>query len=135
MITSEPTRQQLDRWRELWLNNKDSFIPDRRSGQQLIDYLAALYPLEETTEADILDMVSENITANSFFAEKLPEGSKPAPRGFYIKNEGNGARLYESRGEVFAEVERIIVGVDNKDFERTIRTLYDAFMSEGGNEQ
>ena len=29
----------------------------------------------------------------------------------------------------------IIVGVDNKDFERTIRTLYDAFMSEGGNEQ
>ena len=26
----------------------------------------------------------------------------------------------------------IIVGVDNKDFERTIRTLYDGFMHEGG---
>ena len=26
----------------------------------------------------------------------------------------------------------IIVGVDNRDFERTIRTLYDGFMNEGG---
>ena len=25
----------------------------------------------------------------------------------------------------------IIVGVDNKDFEKTIRTLYDGFMNEG----
>ena len=29
----------------------------------------------------------------------------------------------------------IIVGVENKDFERTIRTLYDGFMHEGGNQE
>lgn len=112
MITSAPTKQQLDRWRELWLSHKDSLAPDRKSGQQLIDYLAALYPLEETRDADILDMVSYNITSNSFFADKLPEGKLPEPRTYFIRNECNGTRLYSDRSGIFAEVERIIVGVD-----------------------
>ncbi len=112
MITAAPTKQQLDRWRELWLSHKDSHTPDRKSGQQLIDYLSALYPLEETREPEILDTISENITANSFFADKLPQGTQPAPRAFFIRSEGNGARLYRERSGILAGVERIIAGVD-----------------------
>ncbi len=112
MITSAPTERQLARWKELWITHKDFLVPDRKSGQQLIDYLTALYPLEETSDADILDTVRENITANSFFADKLPEGRKPEPRAFYVLDECNGSQLYKCRSDIFAEVKRIIVGVD-----------------------
>jgi len=112
MITSAPTERQLARWRELWLENKDTVTPDRKDARQLLDFLAALYPLEETFDGDILDMVSYNITANSFLADKLPEGCRPEPRAFYIPDEGSGAVLYRDRSDVFAGVERIIVGVD-----------------------
>ena len=55
---------------------------------------------------------------------------------------GSCARLFAALGENRINIRMIvqgseeisvIVGVDNKDFERTIRVLYDGFMNEGGN--
>ena len=58
-----------------------------------------------------------------------------------VRNPGICGKIFQALGEngvnirmiaQGAEEISIIVGVDNKDFERTIRTLYDGFMHEGG---
>lgn len=111
MITSAPNAAQLERWKKLWKEKKDLLVPNRKSGQQLLDYLFALYPLEETADGNILETVSFPVTENEFFIRKLA-GGKPVVRAFFVKNEGNGALLYQRRSRIYDEVERIIVGVD-----------------------
>jgi len=112
MITSQVTPAMLEQWKALWLEHKDFLRPCRKTGEQLIAYLQALYSLEETFDPELLAIVSDSVKENAVAAAKLPEGIEPAPKVFHIPDEGNGHLLYERRGEVFAEVERITVGVD-----------------------
>ena len=54
---------------------------------------------------------------NEYWAEKLPAGTAPSPRAFYLENEGAGRRFYlpENRDDPElwgGSVERIFVGVD-----------------------
>lgn len=112
MITSAPTAAQLARWKQLWQENRRCLAPCRRSGQELLDYLKAFYSLEPASDPELSAAVSDMVTHNSFFADKLPPGQQPRPAVFYVADSGNGRLLYENREEVFAEVERIIAGID-----------------------
>jgi len=112
MITSCPNAEQLNEWRRIWEENRDLITPDRKNGQQLIDYLHAIYELDEIIDQEISDVISGNITDNPHSAQKLPENAQPLPRAYYVKNTGSGRRLYERRNEEEAEVSRILVGVD-----------------------
>ena len=54
---------------------------------------------------------------NEYWAEKLPAGTAPSPRAFYLENEGAGRRFYLPANRDDPElwggsVERIFVGVD-----------------------
>ncbi len=111
MITSAPDAAQLEQWKKLWQEQKDFLVPNRKNGQQLIDYLFALYNLEEISDREILDTVAFNVTESTFFCRKLA-GGEPRPRAFFVKDSGNGARLYQRRSEIYADVECIIVGIE-----------------------
>jgi len=111
MITSQPDHAHLEHWKKLWEENKDSIIPNRRNGHQLVEYLSALYSPEESIDNELLNIVRLNVTENDFYARKL-NGQIPLPAVFFVKNEGNGAFLYDNRSSVFADVEQIMVGID-----------------------
>ena len=90
-------------------------MPDRKSGRDLLKYLQEKYVLEEIKDVKALEVVCGNVTENEVFSEKLPLGTLPDP--FYIKNQGEGKILYENKGEgeeVFADSEKIFVGIDLK---------------------
>lgn len=112
MLTQELTPAMLEEWKQLWLQYKDQLQPNRRSGQELLDYLSNKYILTEVHNPDYLDIVTYNVTINAHFAEKLPDGKPPLPKAFFIKNEGAGKRLYLEQDEIFLDVENIFVGID-----------------------
>lgn len=112
MITSRPTGAQLILWKKIWLKHKNKIEPNRRTGKQLVEYIHALYELEEINDPEILDVISGNVTDSPHYARKLPKGEKPEPKAFYVLRSGNGTRLYENRSDVFAGEGRILVGID-----------------------
>ncbi len=112
MISSRPSRKQLEQWRRIREAAKAELQPNRRSGRQLLDYLRAMYPLEPADSAEISDIIAGNVTGNAHSKEKLPEGVSPEPVAFILRNEGNGSILYRKRRGLDRLSRRILVGVD-----------------------
>lgn len=112
MLTQEPTHAMLEEWKQIWLQYRDQLQPNRRSGQELLEYLSGKYALTEIHDPDYLDVVTFNVTMNEAFAEKLSGGKPPLPKAFFIKNEGAGKQLYLQQDEIFRDVEQIFVGID-----------------------
>lgn len=117
MITQKPTKEMLDEWKATWLQYKSKLQPNRKSGTELLAYLQSKYVLTEIYEKDATDAVIGNVTMNPPFSEKLPKGSAPVPRTFFIENAGNGQVLYQDENKDCADIwggdiTRIFVGVD-----------------------
>ncbi len=117
MITKEPTSEILTEWENIFEQYKDLLQPNRKSGTDLCDYLQSNYSLTEITDAEVLTVISENVSRNEFFAEKLPTGQLPLPRAFYLENIGNGHKFYLSENKDPSdlwggEITKIFVGVD-----------------------
>lgn len=112
MITSRPTRAQLERWKKLWEQHRGDIEPCRKTGQQLIDYLLAMYDTEEIHDSVLYGAICGNITENPHFSHKLPDGEQPQPRMFAVGDSGSGARLYSRRSRREAQAKHILVGVD-----------------------
>ena len=112
MIITSPTLAQLEEWKQLWLVQKDNIPPQRKTGAQLIDYLHAMFQLEEVTDREWQNTVSFNIIHNAHSAAKLPGGSLPEPNVYRVINIGNGSLLYKQRSEWEREAEHIVVGID-----------------------
>ena len=111
MITGPVTNEELLKWQEIHKRFKDKLSPNRKSGSEVLDYIKSKYPLDETFEERFLLAVSENVLANEFLREKLPEGVKPDPMGFFLRNEGAGSVIYAGQEEVW-EACPIFVGID-----------------------
>lgn len=116
MITTQPTPQMLTAWKQLWLQYRDKLWPNRKSGEKLLCYLREKYELTEIREKTALEIVRRSILENPFCAEKLPRGSKPNPKAFFVENRGNGSALYAAAEKEAAlwngRSERIFVGLD-----------------------
>ncbi|WP_394968969.1 hypothetical protein [Candidatus Allofournierella merdipullorum] len=117
MITQRPTEEMIAQWKAVWRENKDRLSPNRKTGPQVLEYLQKRYPLTELSDPEALKAIACDVTMNEYWAEKLPAGTAPSPRAFYLENEGAGRRFYlpENRDDPElwgGSVERIFVGVD-----------------------
>lgn len=115
MITQRPTEEMIAQWKAVWRENKDRLSPNRKTGAQVLEYLQKHYTLTELSDPEALKAIACDVTMNEYWAEKLPAGTAPSPRAFYLENEGAGRRFYlpENRDDPElwgGSVERIFVG-------------------------
>jgi hypothetical protein len=118
MILQEPTETTLAEWRAIHAQYRGKLTPNRKSGAELLQYLAEKYVLTEIDDTAAAEVVAENVTRNACRAEKLPEGATPVPCTFFVENTGEGKRLYRDENKDPAgvwggEVTRIFVGIDS----------------------
>lgn len=111
MIFGPASKEKLQEWREIHKQYKDVLAPNRKSGQEVLDYLRAKYALEETKDENSLSVVYNNVMLNDFHKQKLPSGLKPEPKTFILKNEGNGRAIYESREDLWGNCP-VFIGID-----------------------
>ena len=117
MITQEPTEEILDEWKAIWLQYKSKLQPNRRPGTELLSHLQSKYVLTEIHEKAATDAVIGNVTMNAPFSEKLPNGTAPIPRTFFIENAEKGEILYQDKNKDSVDIwggdiTRIFVGID-----------------------
>ncbi len=127
MLTTEPTPEMYEEWKRIWNQYKNRLKPNRKSGLELLDYLSRKYVLTEIWEDEAADAVRLSVTMNRPFAEKLPHGTEPLPRTFYLENKGNGEIFYKSENQDpddlwGGDITRIFIGID---------TVSGYFMVEG----
>jgi hypothetical protein len=141
MLMQEVTAEMLEEWQAVWYEYKDKLSPNRKTGDEIILYLTAKYPLKEFRDEEPVRVVSGTVTRdesgvysvtelraeeaahgrskmviddvllNDYHAEKLPEGKQPIPVIFVVENKGAGAVLYQEQDEIF-KGEDIFVGID-----------------------
>lgn len=108
----EVTPEMKEQWKCVWNEYKSKLRPNRRTGNEILEYIKNKYPLRDLANNEkYLQVVSENVLRNQVFTEKLPAGKSPVPIAFIIENAGQGTRLYEMQDEAFMGNE-IFVGVD-----------------------
>lgn len=117
MITQKVTPEMLTEWKNIFEQYKDLLQPNRKSSTDLLGYLQSNYFLTEIMDKEVLTVVSENVSMNKFFAEKLPAGRLPLPKAFYLENIGNGHKFYLSENKDNPDlwgdkITKIFVGVD-----------------------
>lgn len=117
MITHRPTPKMLEEWKNIFEQYKDLIQPNRKSGTDILDYLQRNYPLTEITDKEVLLVISENVSQNKSYAEKLPAWQQPLPKAYYIENIGNGHKFYLPENMDHpdlwgGEITKIFVGVD-----------------------
>lgn len=117
MLTQEPTKEMFEEWKSVWTQYKDKLKPNRKSGEELLDYLQQRYVLTEIHEKEAADAVISNVTMNKPYAEKLPVGTVPDPKTFFVENTGNGEIFYRHENkdpiDVWGgDITRIFVGLD-----------------------
>ena len=114
MLTNEPTAEKLENWQKIWKEYKNKITPNRKSGEEIVNYLRNKYPVCKTDQIngmDISEMLNQEITDNDFLSWKLPVGQKPDFVAFSIENIDAGENLYKNQDELFKGLE-IFVAVD-----------------------
>ena len=111
MLMQAPTPEMVQEWKNVWNKYKDALQPNRKYGQEIVDYLFSKYILTEIYSERASKAVFNNVIKNKPNAEKLPPNTKPKPKTFYIENQGNGQVLFEKQDEIF-KGDKIFVGVD-----------------------
>jgi hypothetical protein len=141
MLTQAATPEMLKQWQTVWHEYKDKLSPNRKTGDEIVAYLTAKYPIEKCRDEETMRVVSgtvavdeswtysvtdlrdeeiahgrpkmviDDVLLNDYHAEKLPEGKQPAPVVFFVENKGAGALLYQEQDEMFRG-EDIWVGID-----------------------
>ena len=117
LLAQEPTEEMLKSWQALAAQYKNKLRVNRKSGAELLAYLQNKYVLTEIFDKNAADAVTNNVTMNAFFAEKLPDGATPLPKTFYLENAGNGHILFKDENKDPPDVwggniTKIFVGVD-----------------------
>jgi hypothetical protein len=111
MHMQEATTELLEKWKAIWQEYKDRLIPNRKSGAEIVAYLSDRYLLIEIHDDTALRVISENVMYNELLASKIPFGSAPSPKAYFVESSANGKTLYEKQDEVFKGI-KIFVGVD-----------------------
>jgi hypothetical protein len=117
MITSMPGEKDFEKWKALWEQYREKLVPNRKSGEEILEYLEKNYVLTEIDGKEAFDTVYLSVKENNFLSERLPAGKEPVPKTFYLENSGAGAKFYlpENRdsNEIWGgEIERIFIGLD-----------------------
>ncbi|MDR2519743.1 MAG: hypothetical protein LBC69_01625 [Eubacteriaceae bacterium] len=113
MLGDMATPEMLDEWKRVWREYRQRLKPNRKTGQEIIDFLKSKYSLTELHEDKYLDVVASNVLQNEPYLQKLPPSTKPLPKAFAVNNTGSAQLLFENQDSVFAGTE-IFVGIDLK---------------------
>ncbi len=111
MIFGPATQELLNEWRRIHQEFKDKLTPNRKSGQEVLDYLKDKYLLDEIYEEKAFLAVSETVLKNEFHKQKLPSDLQPEPKTFILKNEGNGKPIYDNQENMWDGCP-VFIGID-----------------------
>ena len=111
MLMQKATPKMVNEWKKIWNKYRDKLKPNRKTGQELLDFLQSKYSLTKLYDNEILSIIAYNVLNNVPFAEKLPQNAKLLPRAFVVNNVEAGQFLYKEQDEVFKGTD-IFVGVD-----------------------
>ena len=111
MLTHEPTLEEISNWKQVFATYQPRLKPNRKSGEELITYLRAHYPLHDLADADADQVVIQNILQNESLARELPPGAVPKPVCCIIEPVDAGKALYREQDACFQGIE-IFVGID-----------------------
>lgn len=108
MLTRKVTTEMIREWKETAKTYRSLLRPGRKTGAEILAYLAGKYPVREFTTDTLRDVVGDNILSNECHARKMPAGTIPEVSGFLIENTGTGKHLYENQEDMFRG--RAIIG-------------------------
>lgn len=117
MITSEMSQAQLAQYKEIWHQYKNRLFVNRKSGEQLIQYLKSKYDLTIYENHEAKKAAEFCILANAFTNEKRKDDAAPNVQMYYIEKTKASASLY-AQTNAFLEAcrrenaMRILVSVD-----------------------
>lgn len=111
MLMQEATPEMIEQWKSIWNEYKDKLCSNRKSGAEVVQYIAEKYPLRKLYDEKAEQVVIGNVLLNKPLAEKLPKGKQPSPVTFIIENIDEGKQLYREQNEIFDGSE-IFVGID-----------------------
>ena len=111
MLRQEATPEMLEEWKKIYGEYKERLKPNRKTGQEIIDFLQSKYSLTELYDNKALAVIVGNVLNNEPYAEKLRQDEKPLPKAFVVNNFGLGQALYKEQDDLCREID-IFVGVD-----------------------
>ncbi|MDO5558686.1 MAG: hypothetical protein Q4F95_03720 [Oscillospiraceae bacterium] len=92
MLRTPPTPEMITQWQKTYAKYKDILQPNRKNGQELINYLKSNYTLIPFHDKRADEVIISNVMDNEPLREKLPDGKEPQPVTFYL--ERNGKKVF-----------------------------------------
>jgi len=111
MLRQEPTPEMIAEWKAIWNAHKNHLRPNRKSGVDIMKYLADKYPLRELQDKSATQVVIDNVVLNEYLAEKIPEEMAPQTVAFLIENIAEGRKLYDEPDALLGDG-YIFVGIE-----------------------
>lgn len=117
MLTKEITAEQVAEYRRIFEENRD-LVPNRKTGAQVEAYFCGKYSPQKYPSKDFSRLVAEEIIANDFSREKLPQGVLP----HVVCYRTGGALVGIDLVTGFFHVESKDAAESEKIYDRSIRT-------------
>ena len=77
MLTTAPTSEMFEEWKQIFEKYHSSLIPNRKSGIEVDLYFRKKYSHQLFDNSEFREIVSLNITDNHYYRRKLPENTLP----------------------------------------------------------
>lgn len=111
MLTQRPTQEIISQWKSIFTKYRPRLKPNRKTAEEVIEYLTVKYPLAEIATDAAKRIVVDNITMNKPFAEKLPPGKESKPIVYTVLNQAGATSLYSKQEDIFRG-RPIMVGIE-----------------------
>lgn len=105
MLMKKASEKDIAEWKEIYEKYKDTLLPNKKSGTEIIEFLKSKYQAIEIENDEYKRIVSDNILLNEFPKQKLK--ADPSIKLFEINDDG----LLSRQDKVFAQTD-IIVGIE-----------------------
>lgn len=83
MLRELATKQLVEQWLQIFEQYKGKLRPNRKTGQELVEYLTSKYELEVFESEEASKVVYLNIMENDFLKSKLSPMEEPRPVTYY----------------------------------------------------
>ncbi len=111
MLMKEVTPKMIKEWKAIHSEYRNKLHPNRKTAQEIIDYLRQNYPVIELSDKTWEQVVIDDVLMNEHSAEKLPNEKGLKVTVFKVLKEDLAKILYQEQDEVFSGMD-IIVGIE-----------------------
>lgn len=77
MLTSKPTNQMIQEWKDIYNEYHHTLTPNRKTGKEVDTYFKNKYSYQIFNDSSFKEMVLLNILENEFYRSKLQEDTLP----------------------------------------------------------